>query len=168
MDSWRNRPCWQKLVLLGRWNNFIGVFLLFPICYHKKGYLEPDCCTAVWDWNSSSFSHEGNQEPQSWLVLVWGKINGTDSESKSLNPNSWTDKWDRKTLWRTWGKQMDMLVCCLPPSSWKHAGSPCRWMPSKELHCDDTSVITCLWYSELCASSISMRFEKLVLAQLIR
>lgn len=139
MDSWRNRPCWKKLVLLGRWNNFIGVLLLFQICYHKKGYLEPHCCTVIWDWNNFSFSPGHNQELQSWLVLVWTKISETDSESKSLNPNSWTNKWDHKTLPRTCGKQMDMLLCFLPPSSSKCAGSPCSWMLSKELHCDYTS-----------------------------
>lgn len=37
------------------------------------------------------------------------------------------------------GKQMGMLVfLCWPHSSLNCAGSPCSWMPVKELHCNHT------------------------------
>lgn len=149
-------------VLLGRWNNFIGFFLLCQICHHKV-YMGLHCCTIIWDWNNFTFLCEGNQEPQSWPVLVWGKISGTDSESKCLNPSNWTHKWDGKTLLGMCGKQMGMLICCWPHSSSTCADSPCSWAPLQS----HIKGIVCLWYSQLSPSSISMRFRQLLHAQLM-
>lgn len=49
VDSWRDRVLAE--VLLGRWNNFIGFFLIFQI-HHHKDYMGLHSCTIIWDWNN--------------------------------------------------------------------------------------------------------------------
>lgn len=65
---------------------------------------------------------------QTRKAIVWIQATGLTNETIKLYQGCVESRWV-------------MLVCCLPHSSSKCAGSPCSWMPSEELHCSHTSKV---------------------------
>lgn len=69
---------------------------------------------------------------KSWNNDDWflsgDKTSGMDSDREQVcESKPWTNKWDHKTLWRTYGKQMDVLALyhLVPPSAQAALASGC-------------------------------------------